>query len=77
MVRLGDTVDVQYGQNITQMWLVKDLSLKKFFIENNINEGYYKVLGFQKGKGWWSLNNGSLKQMREFIEQYKVEEVAE
>ena len=76
MIRLGDTVDVRYGQNISKMWLVKDLSLKRFFEEHNINRGYYKVLGFQQGKGWWSLNDGSLKEMRAFIEQYQVKEVA-
>lgn len=77
MIRLGDTVDVRYGQNISKMWLVKDLSLKRFFEEHDIHEGYYKVLGFQKGKGWWSLANGTLKQMRAWIEQYQIKEGAE
>lgn len=77
MIRLGDKVNVRYGQSISKMWLVKDLSLKKFYEEHDIHEGYYKVLGFQRGKGWWSLANGTLKQMREWIEQYRVEEGAE
>ena len=74
MIKLGDTVDVKYGQNISKMWLVKDLGLKRFFEENNIDEGYYKVLGFQRGKGWWSLNSGTLKDMRAYIEQYQIKE---
>ena len=77
MIRLGDTINVRYGQSISKMWLVKDLSLKRFFEERGIHEGYYKVLGFQKGKGWWSLANGTLKQMRKWMEQYRVEDDAE
>ena len=73
MIKLGDVIDVRYGQSISKMWLVKDLGLKRFFEENNMNHGHYKVLGFQKGNGWWTLTNGTLKEMREFIEAYKVE----
>ena len=72
MIKLGDIVEVKYGQSISKMWLVKDLGLKRLFKEHNINRGYYKVLGFQQGNGWWSLNDGSLKDMREFIEQYRI-----
>jgi hypothetical protein len=74
MIKLGDTVKVKYGENITLMWLVKDLSLKRFFEKNNItDQGFYTVLGFQPGKGWWTLNNGSLKEMRHYIRKYAID----
>ena len=66
MIRLGDTIDVKYGENITKMWLVKDLGLKKY------TNDCYVTMGFQPGKGWWTLNNGSLKNMRDYIKQYAV-----
>ena len=68
MIKLGDVVEVEYGKNIKKMWLVKDLDLKR-----NGYGGYYKALGFQQGSGWWSLNNGTLREMREFIEQYRID----
>ena len=67
MIKLGDTIDVSYG-NISKMWLVKDLDLKRRGFDD-----YYKVLGLQKGNGWWSLNNGTLKEMRAYMEQYRSE----
>ena len=71
MIKLGDTVDVTYGEHISKMWLVKDLGLKRMSETTPELKGkYYKVLGFQKGKGWWTLNNGTLKEMRIYIEQY-------
>lgn len=73
MIRLGDIVNVDYGV-ISKMWLVKDLGLKKLVDEHKVDSGYYKVLGFQQGSGWWSLSNGTLKQMREYIEQYRVDD---
>ena len=68
MIKLGDIVEVDYGRNISKMWLVKDLGLKK-----KGYDGCYKALGFQQGNGWWSLNNGSLKEMRQFIEKYRTD----
>ena len=67
MIRLGDTVDVKYGEFISKMWLVKDLGLKKY------TKDCYVVLGFERGKGWWTLNNGTLKAMRAFVNRYRVE----
>lgn len=73
MIRLGDTVKVKYGENITHMWLVKDLALKRFFEREGItDQGYYTVLGFQPGKGWWTLNNGKLTDMRKYIKDYAI-----
>jgi len=73
MIRLGDTVEVRYGETITLMWLTKDLGLKRHFKEHNItDQGFYTVLGFQPGKGWWTLNNGKLSDMRAYIQKYAI-----
>lgn len=64
MIRLGDTITTTKKHNISEMWLVKDIGLKKY------TNKCYVVMGFQKGKGWWTLNNGSLKEMRKYIEKY-------
>lgn len=65
MIKLGDTVDVKCCK-ITQMWLIKDLGLRKY------TKDCYVTLGFQPGKGWWTLNNGSLKDMRAYIKKFAV-----
>lgn len=75
MIRLGDTIEVKYGDSISRMWLIKDLNLKQKLEESGVNgKGYYKVLGLWKGHGWWSLAQGTLKQMREFIRVAKETE---
>lgn len=70
-IKLGDTVEVtKMGNTTTHAWLVKDMSLKRFAEENNVSElkgKFYKVMGFIPGKGWYSANNGTLKEMREYI----------
>ena len=71
MIKLGDTIDVTYGHNISKMWLVKDLGLKRMSETMPEFKGrFYTVLGFEAGKGWWTLNNGTLAEMRAYIRRY-------
>ena len=73
MIRIGDTIDVKYGEHISKMWLVKSLNLKRYAEKYPEFLGkHYVVLGFEKGKGWWTLNNGTLKEMRDYIRRYAV-----
>lgn len=67
MIKLGDTVNVNDGQT-TKMWLGKNLNLKKFALEYPEYKGlHYVVMGFIPGKGWYTANNGTLKNMRDYI----------
>jgi hypothetical protein len=65
MIKLGDTIDVTKYHGIAKMWLVSDLGLKKYTPE------HYVVMGFIPNNGWCTLNNGSLKNMRAWMEQYR------
>lgn len=66
MIKLGETVQVNnMGANISQAWLCKQPSLKAYTNE------IYIVLGFESGKGWWTMFNGTLKAAREFIEIHR------
>ena len=71
MIKLGDTVDVNYGET-TKMWLCKDLGLVRFAKEYPEYNGlWYKAMGFIPGQGWYTANNGTLKDMRAYIESLR------
>lgn len=65
MIRLGDTVEVTKKHGITLMWLVSDIGLKKY------TNRHYVVMGFIPNSGWCTLANGSLKDMRRYIESHR------
>ena len=71
MIKLGDTINVNYGESTSKFWLVKNENLKRMSkeIPELINK-HYVVLGFIKGKGWYTVNNGTLKEMRKFINKF-------
>ena len=63
MIKIGDTVNAIYGE-ATQLWLTKQPGLKKYTDE------IYVVLAFIPGKGRFTANNGTLKNMRAWIKQH-------
>lgn len=63
MIKLGDTVSVSYGQT-TKMWLASNGSMKH---DPEFYGRHYIVMGFIPGKGWYTANNGTLKEMRNYI----------
>ena len=64
MIRLGDTINVTKYHGVRKMWLVKNPGLKKY------TDKVYVVLGLVSD-GWCTLNNGTLKEMRAWMEQYR------
>lgn len=67
MIKLGDTVNVSYGQT-TKMWLVSNNNLKRFAKDHPEYKGlHFVVMGFIPGKGWYTANNGTLKELRNYI----------
>lgn len=59
MMRLGETIEVDYGI-IKKFWLVKQPQLKKY--TNKI----YCIMGFIPGKGWMTCYNGTLAEARKW-----------
>lgn len=74
MWKLGSEKDIKIGQvtmwgyAIKRLWLVKDLSLRKY------TKDCYKILGLttdgENCHGWCTVASGSLKGMRKIMDYY-------
>lgn len=60
MLKLGEMVNTEKMGATKNLWLVKDLR-----VENKKES--YAVMGYIPGSGWYFLNHGTLKEMRNYI----------
>ena len=60
MLKLGEIVNTEKMGATKNLWLVKDLR-----VENKKES--YAVMGRRLGSGWYFLNHGTLKEMRNYI----------